>query len=113
MFDDEELAKIVRSEIKDGCLPSILFRRLLREHEGLEKYAIGSVLQESFPNADGVVWNIFAHWQASQVSDYWDTRMNISLIDELLNSSEQIPWDRQYIEMEWSRIEVQKNDASI
>lgn len=112
MIDDEELAQVIRSEIKAGCLPSTLFRRLLLDYEQLEKHSIGAVLQQSFSNVDGVVWNIVAHWKPNRSSEYWDTRLDISLIDELLKSGEELPWDREFIDMEWKRIQSLDNGDS-
>lgn len=104
---DNDLENLIQSEILNGKVPSIVFRRILEENHAVDKYEVGTLFQQAFPNVDGVVWNVVAHWQNSEPSPTFDIWMDIQLIKALLDAEYDLAWNRNWISDRWTEI---KND---
>lgn len=94
----------IREQVNSGVLPTVVFRRLLTNYPHIKHYDLGSHFGVAFPDTDSVVWDLVALWRPSNEHEVLDMRVNIGLIEQLIESGYPMKWDRAWLELQWQRI---------
>lgn len=105
-MDHPEISIQISNRVKGGELPSAVLRALLKEYPDCDHRRnlrqLGTYLIGAFD--DFTLFHCVSQWKSSKNSEAWDRYFDVLVIEYLLSTGVQVPWNEEFRNTEWERI---------